>query len=69
MPSNKKVGKSGVELLWHRSLDHQVSVLDIDSDCICGVHYRVSQSLHFYIQQVYAPSSNHPIQEFRDFID
>ena len=68
-PSNRKVGKGGVALLWHRSLDHQVSPLDIDSDRICGVQYRVSQSLHFYILQVYAPSSNHPIQEFRDFID
>ena len=63
-PSNRKVSKGGVALLCHRSLDHQVSVLDINSDCICGVQYRVSQSLHFYILQVYAPSSNHPIQEF-----
>ena len=41
-PSNRRVGKGGVALLWHRSLDHQVSPLDIG-----GVQYRVIQSLHF----------------------
>ena len=68
-PSNRRVGKGGVAILWHRSLDNQVSPLDIDSDRICGIQYRVSPNIHYYILQVYAPCSNHPIQEFRDFID
>ena len=36
-PSNRRVGKGGVAVLWHRSLDYQVSPLDIDSDRICGI--------------------------------
>ena len=28
-PSNRRVGKGGVAILWHRSLDNQVSPLDI----------------------------------------
>ena len=60
-PSNRRVGKGGVAILWHRSLDNQVSPLDIDSDHICGIQYRVSPNIHYYILQVYAPSSNHPI--------
>ena len=44
-------------------------VFDIDRDRICGLQYRVSLNIHYYILQVYALSSNNPIQEFRDFID
>ena len=69
MPSNRRVGKGGVAILWHKSLDHHVTPLDITSDRICGIQYRLNQHLHFYILQVYAPSSNHPVQVYRDFID
>ena len=68
-PSNRKVGKGGVAILWHRSLDSQVTPLDIDSDRICGIQFRISRQLHFCILQVYAPSSNHPVQTYRDFSD
>ena len=63
-PSNRKVSKGGVAILWHRSLDNQVTPLDIDSDRICGIQFRISRQWHFYILQVYAPSSNHPIQTY-----
>ena len=56
-------------ILWHRSLDNQVTQLDIDSDRICGIQFRISQQLHFYVLQVYAPSSNHTVQVYRDFSD
>ena len=69
IPNNRKVGKGGLAILWHRSLDNQVTQLDIDSDRICGIQFRISQQLHFYILQVYAPSSNHPVQVYRDFLD
>ena len=69
MPSNRRVGKGGVAILWHKSLDHHVTPLDITSDRICGIQYRLNQHLNFYILQVYAPSSNHSVQVYRDFID
>ena len=69
MPSNRRVGKGGVAILWHKSLDHHVTPLDITSDRICGIHYRLNQHLNFYILQVYAPSSNHSVQVYWDFID
>ena len=56
-------------ILWHRSLDNQVTPLDIDSDRICVIQFRISRQLHLYILQVYAPSSNHPVQAYRDFSD
>ena len=58
--SNRGVGKGGVAILWRSSLSNYISPLDIDSDRICGVKYRLNNAC-FYFIQVYAPSSNHPI--------
>ena len=66
--SNRRVGKGGVAILWRSSLSNYISPLDIDSDRICGVKYRLNNAC-FYFIQVYAPSSNHPIHIFREFID
>ena len=66
--SNRRVGKGGVAILWRSSLSNYISPLDIDSDRICGVKYRLNNGC-FYIIQVYAPSSNHSIHIFREFID
>ena len=45
-----------------------ISPPDIDSDRICGIQVTLGNS-RFYIMQVYAPSSNHILQSFKDFID
>ena len=45
-----------------------ISPLDIDSDRICGIQLTL-RNVHFYIIQVYAPSSNHGLQSFKHFID
>ena len=68
-PSSRKVGKGGVAIFWHRSLDNLVIPLETDSDRICGIHYTFNQHLQFYILQVYAPPSSHSIQVYKDFID
>ena len=47
--SRRKVGKGGVALLWHRALNDLVTPLDIDSDRICGVQFRVNENLSIYI--------------------
>ena len=67
--SRRKVGKGGVALLWHRSLNDKVTPLDIDSDRICGLQFRMNDNLFIYILQVYAPCSSHSINTYRDFID
>ena len=69
MPSSRKIGKGGVALLWHRALNNNVTPLDIDSDRICGIQYRLSKNSFFYIFQVYAPCSSHSIHVYREFID
>ena len=68
-PGNRTVGKGGVAILWHRSLNYNVSPLDIDSDRICGIQYKVSAAMYIYFLQVYAPYSNHSIFVYREFID
>ena len=66
--SNRRVGKGCVAILCRSSLSNYISPFDIDSDRICGVKYRLNNAC-FYIIQVYAPSSNHSIHIFREFID
>ena len=68
MPSSRKIGKGGAALLWHRALNSSVTPLDIDSDRICGIQYRLSKNSFFYIFQVYAPCSSHSIHVYREFI-
>ena len=64
--NNRNIGKGGVALLWHRSMSSFISPLDIDSDRICGIQLTL-RNVHFYIIQVYAPSSNHGLQSFKEF--
>ena len=68
VPSRRKVGKGGVALLWKRSLDNRVAILNIDDDRIGGIQYQISKDNYVYILQVYLPSSNHPISELSDYL-
>ncbi|MCG7879141.1 MAG: reverse transcriptase domain-containing protein [Candidatus Thiodiazotropha endolucinida] len=63
------IGKGGVAILWHKSLSNFITPLDIDSDRICGIQYRLCENMYIYFIQVYAPCSNYPIPLYRDFID
>lgn len=67
--SNRKVGKGGAAILWHRSLDHRVVPISIDSDRIVGIQLELLPGQLIYIFQVYLPCSNHPIDKFRGCID
>ena len=66
--NSRDIGKGGVALLWHRSMSSFISPLYIDSDRICGIQLTL-RNVHLHIIQVYAPSSNHGLQSFKDFID
>ena len=66
--NSRNIGKGGVALLWHKSMSTCISSLDIDSDRICGIQLTWN-NVCFYIIQVYAPSSNHALHSFKDFID
>lgn len=67
-PSRRKVGKGGVAILWNRSIDHRVSLLNIDDDRIIGIQYQLSESNFIYIIQVYLPSANHCMAEFEGYL-
>ena len=55
--------------MWHRPLGSDITTLDIDSDRICGIQYKVCPNRYIYFIQVYAPCSNYPIHEYREFVD
>ena len=50
-PGCRTIGKGGVAIMWHRTLNSCVTPLDIDSDCICGVNFARTC---IYVLQVYA---------------
>ena len=63
------MGKGGVALMWHKSLNKNITTLDIDSDRMCGIQYRICSNRYIYFIQVYAPCSNYPVSIYRDFVD
>ena len=68
-PSNRRVGKGMVALMWHKRLDKFVLPLSIDDDRIIGIKFEFSRDNCIYFFQVYLPCSNHSIEIFRDYID
>ena len=55
--------------MWHNSLSRRISCLDIESDRICGIQFRLNRNNFVYILQVYAPCSNISIFDYRNFVD
>ena len=69
IPSNRKVGKGGVAIMWRSELSNHISVLDIDSDRICGIQYMLCTNVRVYFLQVYAPCASYSIALYREFVD
>ena len=67
-PSRRKVGKGGVALFWKKELDKYVSLLNIEDDRLMGIEYQVTKGCYIYIIQAYLPSSNHCMQEFKEYM-
>ena len=61
-PGNRRVGKGGVAIMWHKRWDSCVTPLPLDDDRIVGVHPLANMCSFF---QLYLPCSNHSIDIFR----
>lgn len=69
LPSQRRVGKGGVAILWHKKHENNVYPLNIDDDRIVGIKYEINTMCSIYLIQVYLPCSNHSIENFRDYFD
>lgn len=69
LPSNRKIGKGGVAILWHKRLDMRVTPLPLDDDRIIGIQVQIQPDLYMFVFQLYLPCSNHSIESFRRYID
>ena len=69
LPSNRKVGKGGVALLWHNKWDNKVTPIDIDDDRIIGIELLIDSSNYCFIFQVYLPCKNYAGSKYRDYIE
>ena len=63
------MSKGGVGLMWHKSLNNNITTLDIDSDRLCGIQYRICPNRYIYFIQVYAPCSSCSVSIYRDFVN
>lgn len=57
-------GQGGVAIMWHKRLSPFIVPFDVDDDRIVGIQVQTNE-LYMYIFQVYLPSSNHSIHDFR----
>ena len=65
----RRLGKGGIAIMWHNFLSRRVSCLDIGSDRICGIQFRLNRNNFVYVLQDYAPCSNISIFDYRNFAD
>ena len=66
--NGRLIGKGGVALLWHKSVDSFVETIHIESDRIAALKLCLpNQTL--VIVQVYLPCSNHSIETFKNEVD
>lgn len=68
-PGRRRVGKGGVALLWHKNHDNKITPLSFEDDRVIGLQYEVNPSESLYIFQVYLPCSNHPVNNFYEYVD
>lgn len=58
-PSNRRVGKGGIGILWKKSLNNNISPLVLQSKYIIGIEVLLGPGSYLYIFQVYMPCKNH----------
>ena len=51
-PSNRRVGKGGVAILWHRRFDTYMNPLSLDDDRIIGVKLEMGTNICIYFFHV-----------------
>ena len=65
LPSNRRVGKGGVGIMWKKQLSHMISPLEIKSQYIMGVVLTLNPDVRIYVFQVYIPCKNHIMAKYR----
>lgn len=68
-PSNRRVGKGGVAILWHRKYDRYMNPLSLDDDRIIGVKLEMGPGMCIFFFQVYLPCANHSTFVFKECLE
>lgn len=61
-------GKGGLCVFWNKSVDHMISRMHIDDDRITGISIQLKNSANIFIICVYMPSTDYPIEIYRNYI-
>ena len=62
-------GQGGVALLWRKSINASVEVIDLDEDRIIGIKLNFKDSLPLFIFSVYLPPVNYDLDSFIQYIE
>lgn len=64
----RKVGKAGVAILYHKNLASQIKLLEVDTDRVIGIQLQL-KSTYMFIFQVYLPTTSYSIDTFTQYVD
>ena len=68
-PCARMVRKGGVALVWKKSLNASVRVLDTNDERIIGISLQYENGSCCFIFKMYFPSSGHRYEEFIEYIE
>ena len=66
--NDRQLGKGGVAILWHKSIDTFVEPLDVDCDRVAAVKLSLNGANYVFIQ-TYLPCTNHTLDVFKATVD
>ena len=69
LPSNRRVGKGGICILFNKRLKDIVSPIRIDSKYILGIQIMPAAGNSIFVFQVYFPCKNYSIATYKNCID
>ena len=69
IPSNRRVGKGGIGIMWHKRIDNIITHLDINSRYVIGIRVTITPEQYLYVFQIYLPCKTHSIWTYKNAIE
>ena len=66
--NGRQLGRGGVALLWHKSINQYVRIIDVNCDRLAVIKLCLPD-ISLLVVQVYLPSVNHSIDYFKQIVD
>lgn len=67
--SNRRVGKGGIALLWHKRMTQFVTILETNVKHFIGIQIVLNPGEYIFLFQVYLPCKNHSMNIYRNCLE